>query len=175
MARDTGSDPVAESELVFYSTGMKLCTRCGKRKSCREFNKSTRRKDGLQIYCRECQNAHDRELYDSSPKRRKLVRERNRAHMDAITEYTNEIKQNSGCALCGEREVVCLQFHHVRRGNKNASVAETGKLGWSLEMVKKEIKKCVVLCANCHLKLHRGKITLASSSTGRAPDSGSGG
>jgi len=45
----------------------KLCGSCQQSKPLAGFNRNARRKDGLQVYCRECTRAQDK-LYESSPK-----------------------------------------------------------------------------------------------------------
>ncbi|NIQ17146.1 MAG: hypothetical protein GTO02_23025, partial [Candidatus Dadabacteria bacterium] len=47
-----------------------------------------------------------------------------------------------------------LQFHHKNPEEKEGDVCEFVNAGYSKEVVLKEIAKCIVICANCHLKLH---------------------
>lgn len=70
---------------------------------------------------------------------------RNRAH---ILEY----KLKHPCVDCAESDPVVLQFHHV--GDKTANLGDSSVRYWSLERLKREIEKCVVVCANCHLRRH---------------------
>lgn len=65
-------------------------------------------------------------------------------------------KRSSGCVVCGEDEPCALQFHHRNPKSKLFEVSRAGTR--SLEEVKKEIKKCDVLCANCHAKVHAKRI-----------------
>lgn len=48
-------------------------------------------------------------------------------------------------------DIACLDFHHLKDKEFNIS-NEIRNL--SIENLKKEINKCVVLCSNCHRKLH---------------------
>jgi len=61
------------------------------------------------------------------------------------------------CRRCGEDHPACIQFHHADPDAKEISVSNAIKAGWSLVRVELEIKKCEVLCANCHAK-HHGRI-----------------
>jgi hypothetical protein len=64
----------------------------------------------------------------------------------------------SGCERCGETDAVCLDFHHRSPDEKLFTVSEGTTR--SLEAIKAEIEKCVVLCRNCHAKVHAGRFTL---------------
>ena len=46
-----------------------------------------------------------------------------------------------------------LQFHH-HDSSKEANVADMISNGFGLKKIFKEIKKCIVLCAICHMELH---------------------
>jgi hypothetical protein len=53
-----------------------------------------------------------------------------------------------GCVSCGELDILVLEFDHIAN-NKTLGVSQLRKC-YSLERLKAEIDKCVVLCANCH-------------------------
>lgn len=53
---------------------------------------------------------------------------------------------------CGENDPNCLDFHHL--DGKIASLTQAAKNRWSEKRILEEVEKCVLLCANCHLKLH---------------------
>ena len=63
-----------------------------------------------------------------------------------------------GCKVCDEREAVCLDLHHLDPTQKDYSPASM--TGFNRETIKKEIRKCVVLCANCHRKVHANILLL---------------
>lgn len=63
-------------------------------------------------------------------------------------------KSYLGCIICGENNYSCLDMHHIRKSKKNKSIANLAKNWTSFKTLKKELKKCIVLCANCHRKLH---------------------
>ena len=81
--------------------------------------------------------------------------ERNRLQKQRTREIILEAKKE-GCVKCSEKEPACLDFHHL--GGKDATVSSM--LGMNDERVEEEINKCVVLCSNCHRKLHAGIIGL---------------
>jgi hypothetical protein len=52
------------------------------------------------------------------------------------------------CADCGERDLLVLEFDHV--GPKRAAISVLARRGNREELLKREIARCVVRCANCH-------------------------
>ena len=59
------------------------------------------------------------------------------------------------CVDCGEKDIVVLEFDHVR-GIKEYSINRMLNHNGSLECMIIEIEKCDVRCANCHRrKTHR--------------------
>ena len=56
------------------------------------------------------------------------------------------------CKICGyNKSNYAKHFHHLDKNNKR-EVSQMNQ--HSLKEVKKEIKKCVLVCANCHAELH---------------------
>lgn len=72
-------------------------------------------------------------------------------------DYVRDYKENKECKFCGEGYPPCLDFHHTE-DNKVESISRMSVLGeYSLEDVKKEVEKCILICKNCHTKLHTGE------------------
>jgi hypothetical protein len=67
--------------------------------------------------------------------------------------------KEAGCIRCGESEYVALDFHHIDPNIKESNVSKL-LAGASTKRMLKEIEKCVVICANCHRKLHAGLWSL---------------
>ena len=68
---------------------------------------------------------------------------------DANVEWLGEIKQQTGCEICGYNEHPhALQFDHIDPKEKKFSIGTFRCC--SRETLLKEIAKCRVLCANCH-------------------------
>lgn len=68
--------------------------------------------------------------------------------------FSNLVKETRlKCAHCGEDHPGILEFHHVDPTAKEFTIGS----GWrnaSRNRILEEINKCIVLCANCHRKLH---------------------
>lgn len=69
--------------------------------------------------------------------------------------WIEEYKSEKGCAKCGIVDPRVLDFHHT--GNKEFSIADYYYHQFSFEKAKKEIAKCIVVCANCHRIIHYEK------------------
>jgi len=67
----------------------------------------------------------------------------------------DEIKESSGCYICGESDPRCLDFHHRDPEQKVAAVSVLTGHGVGWEKVLEEVEKCDVICANCRRKLHK--------------------
>lgn len=56
------------------------------------------------------------------------------------------------CKHCGYSKIPqALQFHHVDPKKKDFTIS--GK-SWKYDKLLKEAKKCLLLCANCHIEEH---------------------
>ena len=83
--------------------------------------------------------------------------EKNKDQVKAATKRTSRTakekwdlyKSSLKCARCSEKHVACMDFHHINPEDKEYSVSDliSNKM---FTKAYKEIKKCIVLCANCH-------------------------
>lgn len=64
-------------------------------------------------------------------------------------------EKQKGCIVCGKHKK--LEFHHLHGKKDNVSRL---KVMGSLHELKSELAKCVVLCHDCHVKIHQEKMTL---------------
>jgi hypothetical protein len=64
-------------------------------------------------------------------------------------------KQGLKCEHCGFSHPAALDFHHVDRTNKK-SVNQLAGNGMYKQAIQ-ELKKCMVLCANCHRIHHHNE------------------
>jgi IS30 family transposase len=59
------------------------------------------------------------------------------------------------CCICGYRRcIAALQFHHRDRSTKAFALAKAGAV--SIERLRDEATKCVLLCSNCHAEVEAG-------------------
>lgn len=77
-----------------------------------------------------------------------------------IQEYI-EYKKKLKCRFCNESYFKCLDFHHLDPKTKIfciSKAASSGHKGWGT--ILKEIDKCIVVCKNCHTKIHDGVLNI---------------
>ena len=69
----------------------------------------------------------------------------------------NLIKVSGGkCLLCGYNKTNnALEFHHIDETQKVYSISANGTCH-DLEKDLNEVKKCILVCANCHREIHDG-------------------
>ena len=69
-----------------------------------------------------------------------------------ITARLDRFKVFKGCSHCGYKDnPAALQFHHVDPSKKLQNVSMIRRSSYSQwKVIKAEIRKCIVLCANCH-------------------------
>jgi transposase-like protein len=67
------------------------------------------------------------------------------------------------CVICGyARHLQVLQFHHVEPSKKRLALSGQG-VTYSLAGLRAEAKKCVLLCANCHVEVEIGAATVPAT------------
>ena len=57
------------------------------------------------------------------------------------------------CSECECDDIWCLDCHHIDPSTKEHAIGHI--LGNKLSTIKKELEKCILLCANCHRKKHK--------------------
>lgn len=124
----------------------KICSKCGRELPLDRFESGRNQ-------CRDCRNARRKELRDANPEK---YRKESARRQKEQTAWLQSLKKE--CIICGEKEPICLDFHHINPEEKSFTIAKHQSLG--KEKLLAEIKKCVCLCSNCHRKVHAGIINL---------------
>lgn len=127
------------------------CRGCGTRKTVDEFPLRSRETGAHSTLCRPCTADYQHRWYMANRDRliplararrdRKAAENRVRAWL-----YLGD----HPCVDCGETDPVVLEFDHIR--DKKADVSELLSAGLAWETVEREIAKCEVRCANCHVR-----------------------
>lgn len=131
----------------------KVCSRCNQEKPLEEFSFKNISKGTKNSYCKTCHRDYTRSHYNEN-KQLYVYRavQTNKKTKEKIREHIKHIKQESSCEICGESHPATLDFHHIHDDSKDFSVSKNS--GKSLSVINKEIDKCIILCSNCHRKLH---------------------
>ena len=132
------------------------CKECGRLLPVSMFHKSNTVVRGYQSKCKEC-------FKEWRKKYHKIHPELPPCGVSKRKQWYYDIKAQMSCLLCGESETVCLEFHHIYPKNKVAGVhkmVNAGKDHYTKKEILEEMKKCVVLCSNCHKKVHAGILAI---------------
>lgn len=127
---------------------MKRCSVCGELKPLSEFALNRARKDGHACDCKACRKKYRDQHYQDN---KEYYKSKARAYKAKKQQEFDELRKTLKCSKCGEDRFYCLDFHHIDPSDKEAEVT---KLIESPRKLKEELKKCIVLCSNCHRELH---------------------
>lgn len=134
---------------------MRRCSDCRIEKENEEFAFENKSLGKLQRRCRSCMAKRTHAYYE---KNKTKVRSNMKKRRTFLSNLIQNKKHLSGCVFCFESEPVVLDYHHVDDKLFNISRMVRDRL--TIEAIEAEIEKCVVVCANCHRKLHAGLIFL---------------
>ena len=104
-----------------------------------------------------------KQLYDRTyyEKHREAIVANRQQRRREVADWFFALKATYACIRCGENDAACLDFHHRDPEEKSEALGRAVWYnGWSRARILEEIDKCVVLCANCHRKLHAGRFSL---------------
>lgn len=122
---------------------MKTCRKCGSLKNESEFAWKEVGKR-LQSYCKDCQKVYRREHYEAN--KQKYIDKASKWRVEQREEFYGWLNKQS-CVDCGNSDMRVLEFDHLR--DKEFTISKV--LGTvKFDVLKKEMDKCDVVCANCH-------------------------
>ena len=126
------------------------CTNCGERK--REVAKS------LCVKCYRLQHP----VTVTKEQRYKYNKTYRKKNYKALTAKRHNIKKElvaykgGKCQICGLIDE-CMQiydFHHTDPGTKDMWISRAISEGINSKKIKKEVDKCILVCSNCHRRVH---------------------
>ena len=108
-----------------------------------------RSRTGQFSYCRDCRREYDRRYYAERGKTARLARMR--VWRSAARAWMDDLKVGRPCADCGGTFPVYVMHWdhlpgHLKVGEISAMVGNRSR-----EIVLDELKKCELVCANCHV------------------------
>ena len=98
--------------------------------------------------------AYTREYYQ---KNKDEICQRTRARQKRVAQRRRDLLSEFSCVACGCDNHHVIQWHHVDPTEKETQVVGNGV---SEERFWDEVLKCVPLCANCHVMIHKNKLCL---------------
>jgi hypothetical protein len=148
--------------LPMYDT--KVCSACQEEKPVSEFGFKDKQNGKLQSRCKPCQSVCSKKHYLSNKDDyRKRARKNNTLYRKRNRQFVSQYKAEKGCHFCKENTPVCLDFHHLDQNEKEINISVMSRGANSIDSIIKEIDKCLVICSNCHRKLHAGLIQLTTN------------
>lgn len=153
----------------------KKCSKCQQTKNLSEFAKKTKNK--FQSICKVCHKEYASEHYK---KNKTIYKERakisNQKIMERNIKFINEQK-NSKCVDCKKKYPYwVMDFDHLVPEKKEDNISTLARNGASLNRIIKEIRKCDLVCSNCHRdRTHKrrsrfGETVDTSASKALAPE-----
>ena len=77
------------------------------------------------------------------------VKERSKVYIQRNIQFVRELKESTPCTDCGRfYPFYVMDFDHIEE--KKYEIARIQRESRSLEVIKKEISKCELVCSNCH-------------------------
>jgi hypothetical protein len=99
-------------------------------------------------------------------KEKRKYKDRREYLIQAVKKRRKKLKQmaveylGGKCMICGyNRCINALEFHHLE--DKRFGFSSRG-ITRSWQRTKEELKKCVLVCSNCHKEIHAGLVQLPS-------------
>ena len=136
---------------------MRMCTKCLQEKRENDFFVKDKASGRLHAQCKSCYKEHRktysvehyRKYGDAYRLRAKIRRAIVRKDLQSkMLEYLS----GKSCVICGEADIRTFEFDHLHPENKTFSIAKGMTDGKKWDEILSEIKKCRILCANCHKK-----------------------
>lgn len=101
-------------------------------------------------YCKKCRNKMKKERYHTDPIFRaaeiKASSPRSKKMYQIKKAWKDDYLSKHRCIDCGNTDIRVLEFHHRDPRKKDFTIS----VCVNIEKVKIEVKKCDVLCSNCH-------------------------
>ena len=69
-----------------------------------------------------------------------------------LQQWVSALKRQ--CVCCGETDPIVLVFHHKNPKNKRYNISKMARMCFCKEQILEEMAKCIVLCCNCHVRIH---------------------
>lgn len=134
-----------KSKIPHELKSSRFCPRCCQEKGIQEFYK----KRGIQYASSYCKSCTTRQTVERMINFKSLC-----------VEY-----KGGKCIVCGYNKYHgALEFHHMNPDDKDFTISQMRKYSFD-NLVKFELDKCVLLCANCHREVENGLVLINEKSS----------
>ena len=124
----------------------KQCSDCKQFLSLDSFPFDKSRNRHLSV-CKSCTSLRTKNYQNQNPEKwKKYSKDSYNKISELIINWKSE-----GCLICGDKRHYVIDAHHMDPSTKSFSIGERIQ---SINKIKKELKKCVPICKNCHAELH---------------------
>lgn len=114
-------------------------------KICEICDKKFETKSSTRIYCYDCSGDSTRK--DNNTRKHQKTILRKNMKLQAIKLLGGK------CSRCGYNKCVdALEFHHENPNEKEFKLGSGNTMSW--KDYKAEVKKCILVCSNCHKEIH---------------------
>lgn len=126
----------------------KKCRKCGIEYPIDTFYINVRYKDGRYTWCKHC---------FVEAKKKNITKEQKNSYAKSSHHRRKALGiayLGGVCSVCGIKDDPCIyDFHHKDPAQKEYTI--TQRIRWkSFDKIKRELDKCILVCSNCHRKLH---------------------
>jgi len=131
---------------------MKTCNVCREIKHEDEFLFRNKKNGTKHSSCSICYKEIRKRSYN---KNKKYYINKSKRYLKEIRLWFAELKSTLKCEKCGFSHPAALDFHHIDEKESDVSMLINS---CSKKRILDEIKKCIVLCSNCHRIHHYKKL-----------------
>ena len=92
------------------------------------------------------------------------------SNCETVVNFIKRRKENlrkvfhSKCCICGYDKIQeALEFHHVNPEEKEFGICSSNSTTKALDKQLKEMKKCILVCANCHRGIHSYQLEIPNN------------
>lgn len=73
------------------------------------------------------------------------------------------MERGGKCEICGyDKNMSALEFHHNNPEEKDFEIDIRHFSNTSIEKLKNELSKCILVCANCHREIHNPTLNISN-------------
>lgn len=127
----------------------KICKQCKENKPLTDYDKIG---NHIRVMCKKCRRLNVKLKRQNNP----VALEKNNAckarirlrHKQRIVDFLG-----GKCSICGLVDIPAVyDTHHINPQEKDTLISSLSLCSW--ESIQEELVKCILVCSNCHRKLH---------------------